>query len=170
MCIRDSPSLVKLSKELDIPLVATNDVHYVRQEDAEAHDILLAIQTATTIDYEKRMRFPNDQFYLKSEDEMRKIFAYAPEAIDNTHKIAMECNVEFTFGKYHLPEFIPPAGMTNKEYLRKLCAEEMCIRDRASIDGTMLMSKDATGDIKIKVTAAGDANYNPCLLYTSRCV
>ena len=106
---------------------------------------------ATTIDDEKRMRFPNDQFYLKSEDEMRKIFAYAPEAIDNTHKIAMECNVEFTFGKYHLPEFIPPAGMTNKEYLRKLCAEglpqrydevteelrqrmeyelEMCIRDR----------------------------------------
>lgn len=118
-----NPSLVKLSKELDIPLVATNDVHYVRQEDAEAHDILLAIQTATTIDDEKRMRFPNDQFYLKSEDEMRKIFAYAPEAIDNTHKIAMECNVEFTFGKYHLPEFIPPAGMTNKEYLRKLCAE-----------------------------------------------
>lgn len=116
-----NPQLVKLSKELDIPLVATNDVHYVRQEDAEAHDVLLAIQTATTIDDEKRMRFPNDQFYLKSEDEMRKIFAYAPEAIENTHKIAMECDVEFTFGEYHLPEFIPPAGKTNKEYLRELC-------------------------------------------------
>lgn len=116
-----NPSLVKLSKELDIPLVATNDVHYVRQEDAEAHDVLLAIQTATTIDDEKRMRFPNDQFYLKSEDEMKKIFAYAPEAIENTHKIAQQCNVEFTFGEYHLPEFIPPAGKTNQQYLRELC-------------------------------------------------
>lgn len=116
-----NPQLVKLSRELDIPMVATNDVHYVRQEDAEAHDVLLAIQTATTIDDEKRMRFPNDQFYLKSEDEMRKIFAYAQEAIDNTHKIAMECNVEFTFGEYHLPEFIPPEGLTNQQYLRQLC-------------------------------------------------
>ncbi len=116
-----NPQLVKLSKELDIPLAATNDVHYVRQEDAEVHDVLLAIQTATTIDDEKRMRFPNDQFYLKSEDEMRKIFAYAPEAVENTHKIAMECNVEFVFGQYHLPEFIPPEGKTNRQYLRELC-------------------------------------------------
>ena len=116
-----NPQLVKLSKELDIPMVATNDCHYVRQEDAEAHDILLCIQMATTIDDEKRMRFPNDQFYLKSEDEMRKIFAFAPEAIDNTHKIAEQCNVEFTFGEYHLPEFIPPEGKTNAQYLRELC-------------------------------------------------
>ena len=123
-----NPSLVKLSKELDIPLVATNDVHYVRQEDAEAHDVLLAIQTATTIDDEKRMRFPNDQFYLKSEDEMRKIFAYAPEAIENTHKVAEQCNVEFTFGEYHLPEFVPPAGKTNQQYLRELC--QSGLRDR----------------------------------------
>ncbi|MEE0741662.1 MAG: DNA polymerase III subunit alpha [Emergencia sp.] len=118
-----NPQLVKLSKELDIPMVATNDVHYVCQEDAEAHDILLAIQTATTIDDEKRMRFPNDQFYLKSEDEMRKIFAYAPEAIDNTHRIAMACDVEFTFGEYHLPEFLPPEGKTNRQYLRELCGK-----------------------------------------------
>ena len=123
-----NPQLVKLSRELDIPMVATNDVHYVRQEDAEAHDVLLAIQTATTIDDEKRMRFPNDQFYLKSEDEMRKLFAYAQEAIDNTHKIAMECNVEFTFGEYHLPEFIPPEGLTNQQYLRRLCQEGLTMR------------------------------------------
>lgn len=116
-----NPSIIKLSEELDIPLVATNDVHYVRREDAEAHDVLLAIQTATTIDDENRMRFPNDQFYLKSEDEMRKLFPYAQEAIDNTHKIAELCNVEFTFGEYHLPEFIPPLGKTNQEYLRELC-------------------------------------------------
>jgi len=116
-----NPMLVKLSKELDIPLVATNDVHYVKQEDAEWHDVLLAIQTATNIDDENRMRFPNDQFYLKSEDEMRKIFAYAPEAIENTQRIADACNVEFTFGEYHLPEFIPPEGKTNSDYLRELC-------------------------------------------------
>lgn len=123
-----NPQLVKLSRELDIPMVATNDVHYVRQEDAEAHDVLLAIQTATTIDDEKRMRFPNDQFYLKSEDEMRKIFAYAPEAIENTHIIAMECNVEFIFGDYHLPEFIPPEGLTNAQYLRQLCRKGLAQR------------------------------------------
>lgn len=118
-----NPLLVKLSEELNIPLVATNDVHYVNKEDAEAHDVLLAIQTATTVDDEKRMRFPNDEFYLKSEDEMRKIFAFAPEAIDNTHKVSERCNVEFTFGEYHLPEFSPPQGKTNKEYLRELCRE-----------------------------------------------
>ena len=118
-----NPMLVKLSKELDIPLVATNDVHYVKQEDAQWHDVLLAIQTATNIDDENRMRFPNDQFYLKSEDEMRKIFAYAPEAIENTQRIADACNVEFKFGEYHLPEFIPPEGFTNREYLRAVCQE-----------------------------------------------
>ncbi|MGF6375778.1 DNA polymerase-3 subunit alpha [Clostridiales Family XIII bacterium PM5-7] len=116
-----NPELVRLSKELDIPMVATNDVHYVKQSDAEMHDVLLAIQTATTVDDENRMRFPNDQFYLKSEDEMRKIFAYAPDALDNTQKIAEACNVEFEFGQYHLPEFVPPEGKTNAEYLRELC-------------------------------------------------
>lgn len=123
-----NPQLVQLSKELDIQLVATNDVHYVNQSDAEAHDVLLAIQTATSVDDEKRMRFPNDQFYLKSENEMRKIFAYAPEAVENTHKIAMECDVEFTFGQYHLPEFKPPEGITNKAYLRELCADGLVQR------------------------------------------
>lgn len=115
-----NPDLLKLSKELDIPLVATNDVHYIKQEDAEMHDVLLAIQTATTLDDEKRMRFQNDQFYLKSEDEMRAIFSYAPEACDNTQIIADRCNVTFTFGEYHLPEYIPPEGKTNREYLREL--------------------------------------------------
>ncbi len=118
-----NPMLVRLSEETGIGLVATNDCHYIRQEDAEAHDILLAIQTATTLSDEKRMRFANDQFYLKSEDEMRKLFSYAPEAIENTHRIAERCDVTFTFGEYHLPEFVPPAGKTNREYLRELCAE-----------------------------------------------
>ncbi|MCI2196974.1 MAG: DNA polymerase III subunit alpha [Eubacterium sp.] len=116
-----NPQLKKLSKELGIPLLATNDVHYVRQEDAEAHDVLLAIQTATSIHDPKRMRFKSDQFYLKSEKEMRALFPDIPEAVENTQKIADRCNVTFTFGEYHLPEFQPPAGMTNDEYLRKLC-------------------------------------------------
>lgn len=113
--------LIRLSKELDVPLVATNDVHYVRQEDSVPHDVLLAIQTGTTIDDENRMRYPNDQFYFKSEDEMRKIFARVPEACDNTQIIADMCNVDFTFGQYHLPEYKAPDGKSNNQYLRELC-------------------------------------------------
>ncbi len=116
-----NPELVRLSEETGIPMVATNDVHYVNREDAEAHDVLLAIQTATNIYDEDRMRFPNDQFYLKSEEEMRQIFSDNQAAVDNTHDIAMRCNVEFTFGEYHLPQFTPPDGKTNRQYLTELC-------------------------------------------------
>ncbi|MCQ2554964.1 MAG: DNA polymerase III subunit alpha [Clostridia bacterium] len=115
------PGMKKLASELDLKLVATNDVHYVRKEDASYHDVLLAIQTATTLDDENRMRFPNDEFYLKSESEMRKIFSYCPEAVDNTNEVAAKCNFDFEFGKYHLPEFKAPDGKTNTEYLRELC-------------------------------------------------
>ncbi len=118
---RIKPDMLRLSRELELPLVATNDVHYVRQSDAAAHDVLLAIQTATSINDENRMRFPNDEFYLKSEEEMRRIFAATPEAIDNTQLIADACNVEFQFGQYHLPEFKAPAGKSNEQYLRELC-------------------------------------------------
>ena len=122
------PGMKRLHEETGIPFVATNDVHYVRQEDAEAQDVLMCIQTASTIDEENRMRFPNDQFYLKSEDEMRKIFANIPEAIDNTAKIADECNVTFTFGELHLLEFNAPDGLTNTKYLRKLCEQGLSER------------------------------------------
>ncbi len=115
----------RLRIETGIPFVATNDVHYVKQEDAAAHDVLLCIQTARTVDDENRMRFPNDQFYLKSELEMERIFADIPEAIENTKKIADRCNVEFEFGKIHLPEFHAPAGKENEGYLRELCGEGM---------------------------------------------
>ena len=115
------PDMKRLHEETGIPFVATNDVHYVNQEDAAAQDVLMCIQTATTIDEENRMRFANDQFYLKSEDEMRRIFSNTPEALDNTAKIAERCNVEFTFGELHLPEFNAPEGMTKAEYLRALC-------------------------------------------------
>ena len=122
------PNLLRLASELALPLAATNDVHYVRREDAEAHDVLLAIQTATTIDDPNRMRFPNDQFYLKSEEEMRKLFAGIPEACDNTQKIAEQCSFDFRFGEYHLPQFIPPDGLDNETYLRKLCSEGLTER------------------------------------------
>ena len=115
------PDMKRLHSETGIPFVATNDSHYVRQEDAVAQDILMCIQMGTTVDEENRMRFSNDQFYLKSEDEMRKIFASIPEACDNTEKIAQQCDVTFTFGELHLPDFQAPEGLTKPEYLRKLC-------------------------------------------------
>ena len=117
------PYMIRLHEETGVPFVATNDVHYVRQEDAKAHDVLLCIQTGSTVDDENRMRFANDQFYLKSEDEMRKIFANFPEACDNTNLVAEKCDVTFEFGHLHLPDFHAPDGLTNQQYLRKLCNE-----------------------------------------------
>lgn len=114
--------LIDFSKKYDIPLVATNDVHYVRKADAEAHDVLLCIQTAASVDDEERMRFPNNEFYLKSPDEMSRLFIDVPEAIENTNKIAERCNVSFDLESAHLPEFALPEGETSAgDYLRKLC-------------------------------------------------
>ncbi|SDY45655.1 DNA polymerase III subunit alpha [Tindallia californiensis] len=115
--------IIRLSHDTDIPLVATNDVHYIRKEDAEAHDILLCIQTGKNQDDEARMRFPNDNFYLKSYDEMASIFSEIPEAIENTVKIAERCQVEFDFDTIHLPEYKPPEGIELDEYLKKICWE-----------------------------------------------
>jgi DNA polymerase-3 subunit alpha len=117
------PDMLRLHEETGIALVATNDVHYVNQKDAAAQDVLLCIQTGRSVDDEDRMRFQSDQFYLKSEDEMTALFSYAPEAIANTQKIADACNLEFTFGELHLPEFHAPGGASNAEYLRGLCEE-----------------------------------------------
>lgn len=123
--LRILPDMKRLHEETGIPFVATNDVHYVKREDAMPHDVLLCIQTAKTVDDENRMRFPNDQFYLKSELEMEQIFADFPEAIENTKKIAERCNVEFQFGQIHLPEFHAPDGRLNEAYLRELCGKGM---------------------------------------------
>ena len=97
--------IMRLSKELNIPLVATNDCHYINAEDWEAHDILLCIQTGKKVSDENRMRYEGGQYYVKSEEEMRQLFPYAPEAIENTHKIAERCNVEIEFGVTKLPRF-----------------------------------------------------------------
>ncbi len=127
--------LIKLSRETGIPLVATNDVHYLNKNDHKVHDILLCIQTGKTIDDEDRMQFNSDEFYLKSPEEMMNLFSYAPEAIENTVKIAQMCNVEFDFGKMHLPGFDVPQGYTQYEYLRKLCYQGLNKRYDNITDG-----------------------------------
>ncbi|MBQ6835025.1 MAG: DNA polymerase III subunit alpha [Lachnospiraceae bacterium] len=116
-------ALYRLSRELQIPLVATNDCHYINAEDWEAHDILLCIQTGKKVADENRMRYEGGQYYVKSEEEMRKLFPYAPEAIENTHKIAERCNVEIEFGVTKLPRYDVPEGFDSWTYLNHLCRE-----------------------------------------------
>lgn len=114
-------SILRMSKELNIPLVATNDVHYINAEDAVAHDILLCIQTGKKVADEDRMRYEGGQYYLKSEQEMRQLFPYAAEALENTHNIAERCNVNIEFGVTKLPRYDVPEGYTSWEYLNYLC-------------------------------------------------
>ena len=116
-------SLLRIHQETEIPMVCTNDAHYLRKEDAEAHDVLLCIQTGKTLDDENRMRYEPRNFYLRSEAEMAELFDSYEGAIENTAKIAEMCNLEFTFGKYHLPEFQLPPGYDSFSYLKKLCDE-----------------------------------------------
>ena len=117
------PDLIRLSKELGVGLVATNDVHYLTKEDAKYQDILMCIQTEKTVDDENRMRFETEEFYLKSPEEMASLFSFAPEALENTEKIAKRCNVEFDFSTRHLPSFDVPDGKTPFQYLSELCYE-----------------------------------------------
>lgn len=115
--------LLRLSQETGIPLVATNDVHYTYETDVDSHDILLCIQTGKKLSDENRMRYEGGQFYVKSEEQMRGLFPYALEALENTQKIADRCNVEIEFGVTKLPKFDVPEGYTSWEYLQKLCYE-----------------------------------------------
>ena len=116
-------ALLKMSKETGIELVATNDLHYTFAEDVEPHDILLCIQTGKKVADEDRMRYEGGQYYLKSPEEMERLFPYAREAIDNTEKIAKRCNVEIIFGEQKVPKFDVPEGYTSTSYLKKLCDE-----------------------------------------------
>ena len=120
--------LLRLSEETGIELVATNDVHYTYADDAEAHDILLCIQTGKKLSDENRMRYEGGQYYVKSEEEMRKLFPYATQAIDNTQKIADRCHVEIEFGVTKLPHFEVPEGYDSWTYLNKLCHEGLIQR------------------------------------------
>ena len=115
--------ILRIARETGLPLVVTNDAHYLRKEDAQMQDILLCVQTGKTVDEPNRMKFQTEEFYLKSEDELRELFPNCPEAFENTAKIADMCNVEFVFNQYHLPTFPVPEGYTNEEYFRKLCMD-----------------------------------------------
>ena len=111
----------RLSRETGLPMVITNDAHYLRKEDAKMQDVLLCIQTGKTVDDQNRMKFQTQEFYVKSEEELRSLFPGLDEAFENTVKIADRCNLEFTFHEYHLPAFPVPAGYTNEGYFRELC-------------------------------------------------
>ena len=115
--------IMRLSRETGIPLVVTNDAHYLRREDAKMQDVLLCIQTGKTVDDTNRMKFQTDEFYLKSEEELRQLFPGYEEAFENTVKIAQRCSLEFEFNQYHLPSFPVPHGYSNEEYFRKLCMD-----------------------------------------------
>lgn len=120
-----NPQLMRMHNETGIELVCTNDVHYTYADDVDAHDILLCIQTGKKLSDENRMRYEGGQFYLKSEEEMAELFKYAPEAVENTHKIAERCNVEIEFGVTKLPAFDVPEeyGKNSWVYLNALCYE-----------------------------------------------
>lgn len=133
--------LMKISKELNIPLVATNDVHYLERNQASAHEALLCVQTQTTLQDPSHMRMSTDEFYFKSPEEMKKAFSYAPEAVTNTLEIAQKCNLELDFTKIHLPRYDPPAGQPKEEYLLDLCRK-----------GITRRFKEATPEIEKRLT------------------
>ena len=115
--------LLRMARETGLPLTVSNDAHYLRKEDAATQDVLLCVQTGKTVDDTNRMKFQTDEFYLKSEEELRQLFPNCEEAFENTVKIADRCNLEFVFNEYHLPSFPVPEGYTNEEYFRKLCMD-----------------------------------------------
>ena len=121
-------ALMRMSKETGIPLIATNDCHYTLASDAEAHDILLCIQTGKKLSDENRLRYEGGQYYVKSPEEMAALFPYAREALENTGKIAARCELEIEFGKTKLPRFDVPAGKTALQYLEELCQEGLSQR------------------------------------------
>ncbi len=123
-----NPQLLRLSEETGIELIVTNDVHYTNAEDAEAHDILLCIQTGKKLQDEDRMRYEGGQYFVKSEEEMQALFPYAKQALENTQKIADRCHVEIEFGKTKLPKYDVPDGYTAWEYLNRLCFDGLAQR------------------------------------------
>ena len=115
--------VMRLARETGLPLIVSNDAHYLRKEDARMQDVLLCVQTGKTVDDPNRMKFQTEEFYLKSEAELRELFPNCDEAFENTAKIADRCNLEFVFNEYHLPSFPIPEGYTNESYFRKLCED-----------------------------------------------
>ncbi len=139
-------ALLNMSRELEIPLVATNDVHYTYAEDEKSHDILLCLQTGKKLADEDRLRYVGGQYYVKSEEEMKGLFPYAWEAVENTQRIADRCNVEIEFGVYKVPHYEVPEGYDSWGYLNKLCLEGLSRRYPAD-DGTLRKRMDYELDI-----------------------
>ncbi len=133
---RVNKELIPLAKKLNLPLVATNDVHYCVEEDAAAQDILVCVQTNTTIHDTKRLKSDTNQLYLKSPEEMATIFAHVPDALSNTIRIAEMCDLDLDFKGYQLPQFDVPDGLTAEHYLRQLC-EEGVRRKYDTVDQTI---------------------------------
>ncbi|MDD4171494.1 MAG: DNA polymerase III subunit alpha [Syntrophomonas sp.] len=121
-------ALFAISDETGIPLVASNDAHYIHKEDASVHDVLLCIQTGKVVKDQERMRFSGSEFYLKSEAEMRELFPKRPDVADNSLKIAEDCNLDFSFGEFHLPYFAIPEGYSPETYLDKLAWEKFALK------------------------------------------
>ncbi len=125
--------MLKISKELALPLLATNDVHYLKKKSAHSHEALLCIQTQSTLNDPSHMRFQTSEFYFKSPEEMKALFSYAPEAVRNTVLVSERCDLKLEFGKPHLPQYTPPDGRSREEYLRSLCREGLQRRYGASV-------------------------------------
>jgi DNA polymerase-3 subunit alpha len=125
-------TLIKWAKEFKLPLVATNDVHYVEHEHHEAHDCLICLGTQSLVADEKRMRYGSDQFFLKTPEQMHEVFAEVPEALNNTLAVAEKCNLLLEFGKLHFPAYQPPDGLSREQYLRQL--SEQGLRERYAIE------------------------------------
>ena len=117
------PQLIGLAREMDVPLVATNDCHYLERKDADAQEVLMCIQTGKNLEDDRRMRMETGELYVKSEAEMRELFSQVPDALENTQVIADRCNVSFEFGKTRLPRYPVPDGETAEQMLRRLCRE-----------------------------------------------
>ena len=151
--------LMRISSETEIPLVATNDCHYLYKEDAEAHDVLICIQTQKKIYDEDRMKYEGGQFYVKSPEEMEEVFHYIPEAIHNTEEIAKRCNVEIEFGKYHLPQYPVPEGYTSLSYLNKLCEDGFKKRYEGANEATEAMLRERLKYETDTITSMGFVDY-----------
>lgn len=161
-----NPQLIELGKELGIKLVATNDVHYIRKEDAYFQDVLLCVQTGSFLDDEKRLRMGSEEFYLKSPAEMMALFADLPEAIRNTLEIAEKCNLELEIGKLHLPHFPVPEGETPETYLETLVWEGVKQRygARDTEDSKVLLPPELIDRVKYELMTIEKMGYAPYFL------
>ncbi len=158
--------LLRLSQDTGIPLAATNDVHYTYETDVDSHDVLLCLQTGKKLSDENRMRYEGGQYFVKSEGEMRALFPYALEALENTQKIADRCNVEIEFGVTKLPKFDVPDGYTSQEYLQKLCYEGLARRypsqdGQVSIPGkeSLIPMEEVKGQLQYELDIIGQMGY-----------